>query len=71
MTHLHNYIGQHEGLGGSTPSEACGIALGFGRLLGPSYSANEVKVVAKKIAERVGISTDLHTAIVRMTSGGH
>lgn len=27
MTHLHNYIGQHEGLGGSTPSEACGIAI--------------------------------------------
>jgi len=27
VTHLHNYIGQHEGLGGSTPSEACGIAI--------------------------------------------
>jgi hypothetical protein len=27
VTHIHNYIGQHEGLGGSTPSEACGIAI--------------------------------------------
>jgi hypothetical protein len=27
VTHLHNYIGQHEGLGDSTPSEARGIAI--------------------------------------------
>jgi ribokinase len=45
-------------------------ALGFGRLLGTSYSANEVKVVAKRIAERVGISTDLHTKIGSAWSNG-
>ena len=45
-------------------------ALGFGRLLGPSYSANEVKVVAKRIAERVGISIDLHTKIGSAWSNG-
>ncbi|MFL6522252.1 MAG: carbohydrate kinase family protein [Nitrososphaera sp.] len=45
-------------------------ALGFGRLLGPLYSANEVKVVAKRIAERVGISTDLHTKIGSAWSNG-
>jgi ribokinase len=45
-------------------------ALGFGRLLGPSYSANEVKGVAKRIAERVGISTDLHTKIGSAWSNG-
>jgi ribokinase len=45
-------------------------ALGFGRLLGPSYSANEVKVVAKKIAERLGISTDLHTKVGSAWSNG-
>jgi ribokinase len=45
-------------------------ALGFGRLLGPSYSANEVKVAAKRIAERVGISTDLHTKIGSAWSNG-
>ena len=45
-------------------------ALGFGRLLGPSYSANEVKLVAKRIAERVGISTDLHTKIGSAWSNG-
>jgi ribokinase len=45
-------------------------ALGFGRLLGPSYGANEVKVVAKRIAERVGISIDLHTKIGSAWSNG-
>lgn len=45
-------------------------ALGFGRLLGPSYSANEVKVVVKRIAEGVGISTDLHTKIGSAWSNG-
>jgi ribokinase len=46
-------------------------ALGFGRLLGSSvYSADEVKGVAKRIAERVGISTDLHTKIGAAWSNG-
>ncbi len=45
-------------------------ALGFGRLLGPSYSSNEVQVVAKRIAERVSISTDLHTKIGSAWSNG-
>lgn len=45
-------------------------ALGFGRPLGPSYSADEVKGVAKRIAERVGISTDLHTKIGAAWSNG-
>jgi ribokinase len=46
-------------------------ALGFGqRLLGPIYSADEVKGVAKRIAERVGISTDLHTKIGAAWSNG-
>jgi ribokinase len=45
-------------------------ALGFGRLLGPGYSAHEVKAVAKKIAEKVGISTDLHTRIGAAWSNG-
>jgi ribokinase len=45
-------------------------ALGFGRLLGPSYSADEVKAVAKKIAERVGVSIDLHTRIGAAWSNG-
>src|SRR3712207_5862374 len=45
-------------------------ALGFGHLLGPSYTADEVKAVAKKIAERVGVSTDLHTRIGAAWSNG-
>jgi ribokinase len=45
-------------------------ALGFGRLLGPGYSAEEVKAVTKKIAEKVGISTDLHTRIGAAWSNG-
>jgi ribokinase len=46
-------------------------ALGFGhQLLGPSYSADEVKAVVKKIAEEVGISTDLHTKIGSAWSNG-
>jgi ribokinase len=45
-------------------------ALGFGRLLGPSYSSNEVQIVAKRIAERVSISTDLHTKIGSAWSNG-
>ena len=45
-------------------------ALGLGRLLGPVYSADEVKGAAKRIAERVGISTDLHTKIGAAWSNG-
>jgi ribokinase len=45
-------------------------ALGFGRLLGPGYSAEEVEAVTKKIAEKVGISTDLHTRIGAAWSNG-
>jgi ribokinase len=45
-------------------------ALGFGRLLGPGYNAEEVEAVTKKIAEKVGISTDLHTRIGAAWSNG-
>jgi ribokinase len=45
-------------------------ALGFGRLLGPSSGADEIKAVAKRIAERVGISTDIHTRIGAAWSNG-
>src|SRR5215213_7054303 len=46
-------------------------ALGFGRpLLGHDYSFDEVKGAAKRIAERVGISTDLHTKIGAAWSNG-
>ncbi len=45
-------------------------ALGFGRLLGPSYSGEEVKLVARRIAEKVGVSTDLHTRIGSAWSNG-
>ena len=50
--------------------KSLGDALGFGRLLGPGYSADEVKAVAKKIADKVGISTDLHTRIGAAWSNG-
>jgi ribokinase len=45
-------------------------ALGFGRLLGATYSADEVKAVARKIAQKVGISIDLHTKIGAAWSNG-
>ncbi|MDQ3873157.1 MAG: carbohydrate kinase family protein [Thermoproteota archaeon] len=45
-------------------------ALGLGRLLGPSSTADEIKTVAKRIAERVGISTDIHTRIGAAWSNG-
>lgn len=45
-------------------------ALGFGHLLGSAYSAEEVKAVARKIAEKVGISTDLRTSIGTAWSNG-
>jgi ribokinase len=45
-------------------------ALGFGRVLGSVYGAEEVKKAAKKISENVGISTDLHTKIGAAWSNG-
>jgi ribokinase len=45
-------------------------ALGLGHLLGSSFSADDVKSVAKKIADRVGISTDLHTKAGAAWSNG-
>lgn len=45
-------------------------ALGFGRLLGVTFSADEVKAVARKIAQKVGISIDLHTKIGAAWSNG-
>jgi ribokinase len=45
-------------------------ALGLGHLLGPSCSADEVKIAAKKIAEKVGISTDLHLKVGAAWSNG-
>ena len=45
-------------------------ALGLGHLLGSSYGADEVKGAAKKIAEKVGISTDLHSKIGAAWSNG-
>ena len=50
--------------------KSLGDALGLGRLLGPGYRADEVKTVARKIAEKVGISTDLHTKIGAAWSNG-
>jgi ribokinase len=45
-------------------------ALGFGRVLGPVYSVEEVKRAAKRISESVGISTDLHTKVGAAWSNG-
>ncbi|MGI0049592.1 MAG: carbohydrate kinase family protein [Nitrososphaera sp.] len=45
-------------------------ALGLGRLLGQSYGADEAKAAAKKISEKVGISTDLHSKIGAAWSNG-
>jgi ribokinase len=45
-------------------------ALSFGHLLGTSFGADEVKIAAKKIAEKVGISTDLHTKVGSAWSNG-
>ena len=45
-------------------------ALGLGRLLGASSSMDEVKSAAKKIAEKVGISTDLHSKVGAAWSNG-
>jgi ribokinase len=45
-------------------------ALGLGHLLSSVYSGDEVKSAAKKIAEEVGISTDLHSKIGAAWSNG-
>ena len=45
-------------------------ALGLGRLLGSSYGADEVKNAAKRVAEKVGISTDLHSKVGSAWSNG-
>jgi ribokinase len=45
-------------------------ALDLGHLLGFTYNADEVRSAAKKIAENVGISTDLHSKIGAAWSNG-
>ena len=45
-------------------------ALGLGHMLGSSYGRDEVQSAAKKIAEKVGISTDLHSKIGSAWSNG-
>ncbi|HEY7508213.1 MAG TPA: carbohydrate kinase family protein [Nitrososphaera sp.] len=45
-------------------------ALGLDALLGASYGADDVKKAAGKIAESVGITTDLHTRIGSAWSNG-
>jgi len=45
-------------------------ALGLGHLLGSSYGPHDVQSAAKKIAEKVGISTDLHSKIGAAWSNG-
>ncbi len=45
-------------------------ALGFGHILTASYGPEDVKAASKKIAEKVGISTDLHTRIGTAWSNG-
>jgi ribokinase len=45
-------------------------ALGLGHLLDSSYDPEEVKSAAKKVAEKVGISTDLHSKIGAAWSNG-
>jgi ribokinase len=44
--------------------------LGLGRLLGSSYGTDEVKNAAKRVAEKVGISTDLHSKVGSAWSNG-
>jgi ribokinase len=45
-------------------------ALGIAHPLGSSYGAEEIKAAARMIAERVGISTDLHTKAGAAWSNG-
>ena len=44
--------------------------LGLGRLLGSSYGADGLRDAVKKISEKVGISTDLHSKIGAAWSNG-
>lgn len=44
--------------------------LGLGHILGSAYGADEVKLAAKKLAEKIGISTDLHTKAGAAWSNG-
>jgi ribokinase len=44
--------------------------LGLGHVLGSAYGADEVKLAAKKLAEKIGISTDLHTKAGAAWSNG-
>ena len=44
--------------------------LGLGHVLGSAYDADEVKLAAKKLAEKIGISTDLHTKAGAAWSNG-
>ncbi len=44
--------------------------IGLGHVLGASYGADEVTLAAKKLAEKIGISTDLHTKIGAAWSNG-
>jgi ribokinase len=45
-------------------------SLGFGRQLGPIYTADDVKEVTRRISETIGISIDLHTKIGAAWSNG-
>lgn len=45
-------------------------ALGFANPLGATYGADDVKQTAKKLAEEIGISTDLHTKLGSAWSNG-
>jgi len=47
-----------------------GDTLGLGRLLGPSYGADELRDAVKKISEKVSVSTDLHSKIGAAWSNG-
>lgn len=44
--------------------------LGLGHVLGSAYGADEVRLAAKKLAEKIGISTDLHTKAGAAWSNG-
>ena len=45
-------------------------ALGLGHILGQNYSPDDVRQAAKKLAEKTGISTDLHTRLGAAWSNG-
>jgi len=45
-------------------------ALGFGILLAPGYGAEEVGLASKRLADKIGITTDLHTKIGAAWSNG-